>query len=288
MKKIWIATIILLFSSALIVASDVVKSTTEITAYKKLVPSDMPGVTPEEEIPTISSFKIMKGTNSSTEVSDSGKAFESTGIPNNYSSGFIAFYWEMKGTEFREVNVSFKFGPLYAGDTGISGNMMVSELTKVIPYTVTLSDEGYTKVGNKDLTYTGTITSSNTNKASASSSFSASISGYNETLTIYYSDMKEYSGNTPTIYTSSATVSFTGNMSVNSYTYNRYYNQNLNSYVTACSEWTRKGKATVVLNLKTRPSGTEGYYWVDEDDSMHEIISGDYKAYVVVTITTGS
>ena len=61
MKKVLIATLVLLFSSALLFASDVVKSTTEITAYKKLVPSDMPGVTPEEEIPTISSFKIMKG-----------------------------------------------------------------------------------------------------------------------------------------------------------------------------------------------------------------------------------
>ena len=287
MKKIWIATIILLFSSALIVASDVVKSTTEITAYKKLVPSDMPGVTPEEEIPTISSFKIMKGTNSSTEVNDSGKAFESTGIPNNYSSGFIAFYWEMKGTEFREVNVSFKFGPLYAGDTGISGNMIVSEPTKVIPYTVTLSDEGYTKIGNTNLTYTGTITNSNKNSASTYSNYSASIDGYTRTLKIYYSDNKYYTGNAPDICFSSETVSFVADMSDNSFT---YYSgsTNYNSYVTACSEWTRKGKATVVLNLQTRPSGTEGYYWVDEDDNIHEIISGDYKAYVVVTITTGS
>lgn len=296
MKKITMISFVLLLSSSLLFATDVVKSTTEITAYKKLVPTDTIVDNTVVDPPTISSFKIYQGTSSSSEVSTSGgKAYESNSIPNNYSTGFIAFYWEMGGNAYHEVDVSFKFGPLYSGDTGLSGNMNASDLSKIIPYTVTLSDEGYTRVKKSNnsytnLTYSGAITYSNRNSASTNTTASASINGSSQSVTVYYSDNKTYEGNGQTVYSSAKTITFKGDLSTNSFAYLNYNNRNTDysSYVSSCADWIRKGKATVTFPLNTLTGGSDGYYWIDTDNGRHDLSSGAYKANVVVIITSGS
>lgn len=284
MKKTVILIFIVLISFSFGFA-DTLKSTSEIYAIKTYHAAASGG-TPQEEPPTITSFVIYQGQNKTTVVSDNGgKAYETNEIPD---SSFVAFYWTITGTAFREIDVSFTFGPLYAGNLEGSASVTRSDYDLVIPYSVKLEDDGYTKVGNDNLSFTTPITYYNKDSAKHTSTTTIREGNNNRNVTIYYVDKKQYSNNEPQITTEAKTVLFKGDMSANSDAFRRNSSTSYKSYINTCDEWTRSGKGTVTINLNTLSGGSDGYYWIDADDERHDISSGAYKANVIVTITSGS
>ena len=134
MKKLYLFLTILLFCSALFASTtDVFKTTTEISAYKKLVITDS---LYEDIEPIAVTFTVKNSSNSTVENSESLFSSSSFNYNQSYSN---AIKWTMTGNQYHAIHVSFKFTPLYSGTFDLAGNMIVSDPREVIPYTVTFS-----------------------------------------------------------------------------------------------------------------------------------------------------
>jgi len=278
MRKMILLLFVLFLSFNL--SAEVYKTTKEITAYKN------DGGTAS----SASSSTVEPQNVTLTLLNPSQASFDDgTDIPIPESSrniAYTAFSWTLTGNLYNSVNIDFKFSPMYSGERSSYGNYFssVSDQTKTIPYTVTLTHTS-TKVTSDNTTRTiGTsaITSASRNTAFDTGTTYTTGSGYGYKVYINYADSVTMTNNSSTISTSSVTESINYNMSTNSYTWYRDYYYDYYEYedysATTCHSWTRSGYA--VVTLKITNDGT----WVDNSSMIIE--EGSYKAYVTATIST--
>lgn len=241
-------------------ATDVFKTTKELTAYKEYVDSStsQPAVT----------LNLYTNSNYNTGISDGNNVAISS-----LNTQTDAFYWKLTGNLFGQVQVSFTFSPMYLGQMSRLGSMEATETNRVIPYTVQLSHVG-TKVNNKTATINQSPsgTPSNNNK-----DYSQSING--TTVYFKFGDSVNPASPTATVLTSPSSQTITYDLST--YTKRRKSNSDYtNTIETLGTTWERTGRCQVTLNL------TNGS-WDNSGDTVTPL-GGQYQAYVIVTLTTGS
>ncbi len=269
MRKLTLLLLLLFLSFNL--SAEVYKTTKEITAYKNNSSSssssqDVENITLTLLDPTQASF------DNGTDIA----------IPESYrSNAYTAFYWSLSGNLYGAVNIEFKFGPMFSGSMSIySIDSTITDQTTVIPYSVTLSHSSTTVTDGSDTVTAGTSSIRSADSSTALDSGETYIRNYS-TYTIYinYADSITVT-NPASISTASKTGSISYNMSTNSYSW--YYRDNRNrecSYSsTTCNDWTRTGYATVTLNID------DDGVW--SEDSSVVVDAGDFKAYVIVTVST--
>lgn len=295
MKRIAIVFILLVFLHPLFSDGlDVLSSNEEITAYKHMnipVEPEEPQTPPSD--PTSITFSIIDpSTNSEIGTGESKKLTNSvltdaTYQQNSHYGNVIA--WSMTGDEFKKsINISFTFGPLTSETVAFSNSMTVSDKTKVIPYTVTLSSnsttvEGIGTIGTDKIDKNNYNNSTNRDKyyqTTVSSGFTTT------TYYVYCADSLTYSNNGAQVTTSSATVVLTCNMYNNSYAKkSNNSTQDQRSNINKCNTWTRTGVISLDLGLNDN-----GYSWsetVNGESVTYKLERGSatYTANVVVAIT---
>ena len=253
-------------------ATDVFKTTKELTAYKEYVDSStsQPSVT----------LNLYTNSNYNTGISDGNNVAISS-----LNTQTDAFYWKLTGNLFGQVQVSFTFSPMYLGQMSRLGSMEATETNRVIPYTVQLSHVG-TKVNNK----TATINSSPAAATNQSPDYQQSVSsgsGWNATTTtIFYKfgDSVNPASQTATVLTTPSSLTTTYDLSVYTSRRTKGNGNNYSDYTetieTLGTTWERTGRCQVTLNL------TNGS-WDNSGDTVTPL-GGQYQAYVIVTLTTGS
>ena len=248
---------------------EVFKTTKELTAYKEYVSSSS---VPQQVI-----LNFYSDSNYSQNIDD-GNDLEIT----SRNTAVNAFYWRLTGNVFGQVQISFKFGPMYLGEMSRFGSLTTTELDRVIPYTVQLTHQR-TDIGNK----TNILVNSNATNATKNnydSSQTITIGTTNYTLYLKYADNAVISGNNTKVSSSPITPTVTYNMSTRT---SKRYNTNGNNYtaytgtILTCDNWIRTGVCKVTLNLTN--NGT----WTDNGNTVTPL-GGEYHAYVIVTLTTGT
>lgn len=273
MKKTAVLLLSMLLSLAFVFAetestTDVFKTTKELTAYKEYVDSSAatPAVT----------LNIYTNSNYNTSINDGNNVTISS-----LNTQTDAFYWKLTGNLFGQVQISFTFSPMYLGQMSRLGSMEATETNRVIPYTVQLSHIE-TKVNNKTATLNQRPSkdpTSGNNKNDYSESFNGT------TVYFYFGDSVNPASSTATVLTSPSIQTITYDLST--YTKRRKssgYGNNYTDYTdtieTLKTTWNRTGKCQVTLNLT---SGS----WDNNGDTVTPL-GGQYQAYVIVTLTTGS
>lgn len=168
----------------------------------------------------------------------------------------IAFSYVLYGNLYRNLVVSFSFGPLCNRSGGLLWNEEPKSSDKVIPYDVRM-EHTITRIGN---TLIGT-----TDRTAENTAGQLPIKyNYKGTeYSFYYADSIAV-GEEKSINRSSSNIDIAYSMEPNSYVVN------YPSEATVCSYWNRYGTAYIKLNLPN--SATDGVY----------------LANVIVTITTGA
>ena len=295
MKRITVVFILLGFLLPLFASThEVLTTNQEISAYKHMTVLETPEeVTPPAD-PTSITFRIIDPSSNSEigageDRNLTGEALTEATYQQNSSFSDV-FSWQMTGNVFKEtITVKFTFGPLSSESVPFSGSMSVSDKTKVIPYTVSLSSNE-TSVNGVGTIGTTQITSSNyTNYSSYSTTVSSGWSS--TTYNVYCADSRTYTNNNKYIASSSEAVTFTCSMYSNSYvrkTSGITNNQNQRDNITSCNQWTRSGSASITLGLNSN-----GYSWSETIEGNQvtynlERGSATYTANVVVEITVGN
>ena len=249
--------------------TDVFKTTKELTAYKEYVD---PSIAP----PAVT-LNIYTNSNYNTSINDGYNVTISS-----LNTQTDAFYWKLTGNLFGQVQISFTFSPMYLGQMSRLGSMEATETNRVIPYTVQLSHVG-TKVNNKSATI-------NSRAADATESNydyrTSSGSNYNTTYVYYkFGDSVTPASPSATVSTSPSNLTITYNLSTytsvrSKSSYGSSYSNYTGTIETLGTTWERTGKCQVTLNL------TNGS-WDNNGDTVTPL-GGQYQAYVIVTLTTGS
>ena len=265
MKKTAVLILSMLLSLAFVFAetestTDVFKTTKELTAYKEYVDSStsQPAVT----------LNLYTNSNYNTGINDGNNVAISS-----LNTQTDAFYWKLTGNLFGQVQVSFTFSPMYLGQMSRLGSMEATEVNRVIPYTVQLSHIS-TNINNK----TATINQSPSgNPSSNSNDYYQRIDG--NYVYFKFGDSVNPASPTATVLASPSTQTITYDLST--YTKRRKGNSDYTDTIeTLGTNWTRTGKCQVTLNL------TNGS-WSNNGDTVTPL-GGEYQAYVIVTLTTGS
>lgn len=250
MKKIVITALILSVSFFVFADGEdyglLGSSTSVISAFKALATSNEIG---GEAYINIALYQGASG--STTTIYD--------GVDLNISAdyrntAYTAFNWVMTGTAYKQVTLSFTFGPM----------TLTSDNTKYIPYSVTLTKND-TKVGN--------VTANSTN--STRTAFANLYFRYRDTIS---------APNTLNVTNASSTGTFTYNMKNSTTVYSKSSGNTTSTYNgDVCSEWTRTGQASVTLKIRNNGNNVQ-----TTTGTTTTLGNGTYVADVVVTITAGT
>ena len=277
MKKTAVLLLSMLLAIAFVFAetestTDVFKTTKELTAYKEYVDSSAatPAVT----------LNIYTNSNYNTSINDGNNVTISS-----LNTQTDAFYWKLTGNLYGQVQVSFTFSPMYLGQMSRLGSMEATEANRVIPYTVQLSHVA-TKVNSKTATINSSPNAATNQNYDYQQSFTSG-SGWSATkTTVYYKfgDSINPASPSATVLTVPSTLTTTYDLSVYTSRRTKGNGNNYSDYTetieTLGTTWERTGKCQVTLNL------TNGS-WDNNGDTVTPL-GGQYQAYVIVTLTTGS
>ena len=252
--------------------TDVFKTTKELTAYKEYVESSAatPAVT----------LNIYTNSNYNTSINDGNNVTISS-----LNTQTDAFYWKLTGNLFGQVQISFTFSPMYLGQMSRLGSMEATEANRVIPYTVQLSHVA-TKVNSKTATINSSPNAATNQNYDYQQSFTSGSGWSATTTTVYYKfgDSINPASPSATVLTMPSTLITTYDLSVYTSRRTKGNGNNYSDYTetieTLGTTWERTGKCQVTLNLT---SGS----WDNNGDTVTPL-GGQYQAYVIVTLTTGS
>ena len=286
-KACFFLTILLLCSALSASTTDVFRSTTEVSAYKKLVPTDT--LVEDDDLPipeAVTSFKIMASDNSEVGVGNS--SYSGTITSGNYNQQITnVFKWEMTGNVYSNISVSFEFWPLYEGRLDIAGSMTVSDYTTVIPYTVTMYNSA------TSVYYSNSNHQIGDTKISGASGSYEQIKNGNYYYRLFYADKKTFQNNISSVKVIASKSSITETFNLLTNTFVQRSSKQNNGYSTYSQTlpfsngngWTRSGYAAIQLHLNSDMAS-----WTDtegQNSTTYTLPTGShtYTANVIVTIS---